>query len=672
MSNVKLTPPEAYKHAVGAFQAGKLREAEQICQLIITAKNDFFDAIHLLAIVQSRLGRKSDALATFDRAIAVQPQNPEVYNNRGITLREMQRFEEALTNYGLALAIRPDYAEALNNRGNALKELKRFEEALASYERAIEIRPDYIEAQNNHGNTLQELKRFKEALAAFDRLLGLKPDHAGALNNRGVALRAMQRHDEALASYDRALAAAPNYAEAHYNRGNTLHEMKRFDEALASYERAIALQPNHAEAFNNRGNAQRELDRYQEALESYAHALTIRSDYAEAFSNRGKVLMDLSQPQEALATFDQALALWPSIDAIHYNRGLAFHELRRFGEAVESYDRAISLRPDYANAHFARGVCLLLQGDFDRGWQEFEWRWLVDKKGPADLKRVFAQPLWLGKANIDGRTVLLHGEQGFGDIIQFCRFARLVAERGAKVVLEVQPELASLMQSLDGCAQVIAQGDELPSFDYHAPLMSLPLAFMITPDDIPNQIPYLTAPKERTKLWSDRLGPLERPRVGLVWAGNPRMGMANANRIDRQRSMHFDQIASLFESTDCQFISLQKGGEAVEQLRRSPFHDHVIDVTDELHDFAETAAVIENLDLVIAVDTSVPHLVGALGKPVWLMNRYNTCWRWLLDRDDSPWYPTARLFRQDETRSWDGVIQRVHAALRDFVKNAKG
>lgn len=669
-ANVTPTPPDAYRHAIEAFQAGKLAEAEQLCQIIVTARDDVFEVLHLLAIVQSRLGRKSDALASFDRALAVQPDNHEVLNNRGVTLRELGRIEEALASYERAIAIRPDYAVAYNNRGNALKDQKRLDDAISSFERAIALRPDYFDALKNRGNALHETKRFEEALEAYGRLLALRPDDAGTLNNRGVTLRALQQFDEAVASYDRAIEAQPNYSEAYFNRGNAQLEMERLDDAIASYDHAIALRPDYTEAFNNRGNAQREAERLDDAMASYKQALAIRPDYVDALSNCGRTLMELSRNNEALAIFDQARALLPDSDAVHYNRGLAFHELMRFPEAIESYDRAISITPDYGNAHFAKSVSLLLLGDFDRGWREYEWRWSVDKTKFPDRERVFPQPLWLGDADISGRTVLLHAEQGFGDIIQFCQFASLVAQCGAQVVLQVEPELKSLMASLAGCSSVIAQDDALPPFDYHTPLMSLPLAFKTSLITIPNSVPYLSAPPEKVDVWRERLGGRTGARVGLVWAGNPRMGIRNARLLDRRRSMHFDQLARLFEQDKCQFVSLQKGGEAAEQLCNSPLRDRVLDITADLRDFSDTAAVIENLDLVIAVDTSVAHLAGALGKPVWLMNRYITCWRWLLDREDSPWYPTARLFRQNSTRMWDNVIERVHAALQDFVDHA--
>ena len=271
--------------------------------------------------------------------------------------------------------------------------------------------------------------------------------------------------------------------------------------------------------------------------------------------------------------------------------------------------------------------------------------------------------------DIAGKTILIHAEQGLGDTLQFCRYVPDVAERGANVIFEVPKPLLATMSTLRGAVQIVAMGDPLPDFDMHCPLLSLPLAFATRLETIPSKIPYLAAPDGKIAAWRDRLGERKRPRVGLVWAGNPRKELPGSNRIDQQRSIRFDQLAPVLDVAGCEFYSLQKGDDAVMQFRGSTLRDRVVDWTDELQDFSDTAALIENLDLVIAVDTSVAHLAGALAKPFWLLNRYTTCWRWLLDRDDSPWYPTARQFRQDERRDWNDVMARVQAALRQFVRS---
>jgi hypothetical protein len=341
----------------------------------------------------------------------------------------------------------------------------------------------------------------------------------------------------------------------------------------------------------------------------------------------------------------------------------------RIDEALQSYAGAVEIKPDYGDAHFNAALCRLLLGDFEKGWEAFEWRWAVEPL--CDHKPTFPQPLWLGTEEVAGKTILLHAEQGLGDTIQFGRYVSTLVARGARVILEVQPPLRSLMASLSGVGQVVATGNPLPDFDLHCPLLSLPLALCTRLDSIPAATPYLSAPPDKVSAWRNRLGESTKPRIGLVWAGNPRKEFANLNRIDRQRSIALETLAPVLELSACSFYSLQKGEDAVKQLRDSAWRDRVIDFTDDLHDFSDTAALIENLDLVISVDTSVLHVAGALGKPVWLLNRHNTCWRWLREREDSPWYPTLRQFRQDASRDWGPVVARIAAALQDHIGDFK-
>jgi tetratricopeptide (TPR) repeat protein len=682
--------------ALALHQAGRLAEAETVYKQVLDIQSDQFDSLHLLGVILFQRGDPAAAVEQIDRALKKNPDDVAAHNNRGNALLALRRFDEAVASYDRALRLRPAYADALCNRGAALHALKRFDEALAACDRSIALQPDYAEAHCNRGNTLRELRRHDEAVEACDRALALAPDFAEAHCNRGSALHALRRFDESLASFDRALALRPDYAEALCNRGAALHALKRFDEALVACDRSVALQPDYAPAHSNRGNTLRELRRHDEAVEACDRALALAPDLAEAHCYRGGALHALQRFDESLASFDRALTLRPAYAEALCNRGAALHALKRFDEALEACDRSIALQPDYAQAHSNRGVvlqdlmrceealasfararelqpdfagahnnealCRLLVGDFERGWQQHEWRWQTDQL--ASERRNFPQPLWLGSGELAGKTILLHAEQGFGDTLQFCRYVPLVAARGARVILEVQRPLQDLMRTLAGAAQVISRGEPLPAFDLHCPLLSLPLALQTRLDTIPARMPYLAAPEDKVRAWRDRLAGHEKLKIGLVWAGGPRKELANCNRIDALRSMAFAQLAPLFEVSECEFYSLQKGDDAVAQLRGSILRQHVVDWTDDLHDFSDTAALIENLDLVIAVDTAVAHLAGALNKPVWLLNRYNTCWRWLLDREDSPWYPTARLFRQDAGRQWDGVVMRVRAALR--------
>jgi tetratricopeptide (TPR) repeat protein len=620
----------------------------------------------LQGVISHQRGHHAEAVRRIDQALKHNPNHAAALNNRGTALSAQNRLVEALESFSRAVTVQQDFAEAHANRSNALRQLGRFEEALASCNGALKLRPDYAEAHSNRGLVLCHLLRFEEALASCDRAIALRPNFADPHCNRGLVLKELKRFEEALASYDRAIALRGDIVEAHSNRGNVLRELKRFEEALASIERAIALRGDFAEAHCNRGNVLSSLKRFEEALQSHDRAIALRPDFAEAHCNRGNTLRDLHRLEEAVASYNRAVELQPDLAQVFFNRGIALEEMDRFDEAVRSYSRAVEINPDYADAHFNEALCRLVLGDFEGGWEKFEWRWAIQPL--RDHRRMFPQPLWRGTDEIAGKTILLHAEQGFGDTIQFARYVPSIAARGARVVLEVQPPLLSLMARLPGAAQVLATGDPLPDFDLHSPLLSLPFVLETRLDSVPGAMPYLSAPPEKVNAWRDRLGERIKPRIGLVWAGNPRKDMPNLNLVDRQRSIAFETLVPLLGVAGCSFYSLQKGDDAVKQLQGSAWRDRVCDFTDDLHDFSDTAALIENLDLVISVDTSVLHVAGALGKPVWLLNRHNTCWRWLREREDSPWYPTVRQFRQDAARDWSPVIARAAASLQDFVR----
>jgi tetratricopeptide (TPR) repeat protein len=615
--------PPALDLALAAYRAGQFVEAENICQQIVSARRDFFDAVYVLAVVQAMLGKHDLALANYDVALGLQPQHAEALSNRGNTLKALKRLDEALGSYNRALALQPDYVGALINRGAALYELRRYDEALQNYDRALALKPDAVDAQYNRAGVLHELKRYDEAVAGFDRAIALRPDLAEAHANRGNTLNVLKRFDEALASLDRALTLRPNLIEAMVNRGNALNSLKRYGDALLAYDRALSLHPGHAGAHYNRGATLHEMRRYQDALTSYDRALALQANYPEAWSNRGATL----------------------------------YELVRHDEALASYDRAIALQPDFPEAHWNAASLRLLTGDFKRGWSEYEWRWKYEAMAIAS--RNFPQPLWRGEP-IEGKTILLHSEQGLGDTIQFCRYATLVAARAARVIFEVDKPLHELMTGLAGVSQVVQRGAALPEFDVHCPLLSLPAAFASDLETIPSAPFYLSASPQKLVEWRERFSAGNRCRIGLVWSGNP------AHKRDQNRSIDLGALLPLLD-IDADFVSLQKDVRPADAMVLSQRPD-IAQFSGELSDFSDTAALISQLDLVIAVDTSVAHLVGALGRPVWILLPYLPDWRWLLDRDSSPWYPAARLFRQDETRAWASTVQRVREALLEFIQ----
>jgi tetratricopeptide (TPR) repeat protein len=541
-------------------------------------------------------------------------------------------------------------------QGLALHQDGRLADAELIYRKILTLAPDHFDSLHFLGVLAHQRGNHAEAVDQISRALRRDPKNAFALSNRGNALLALRRLDEALASYDAALATLPDYADALCNRGAALHELERYDEALASTERAIALRPDYHEAHANRGNTLNELRRFAEALASCDRALALRPDYAEADLNRGNALHELKRFDEALASYDRALELQPDNAEALTNRGVSLHDLKRFDEALASYRRAIAVRPDHAEAHYREAMCRLLNGDYQRGWREQEWRW--QSRPLRNARRKFAQRLWLGAEPLAGKTILLHAEQGFGDTIQFCRYVPLVAERAGRVIVEVQKPLRALVSTLPGAAQIVSRGERLPAFDRHCPLLSLPLAL----GTIPPATPYLCASAPAAGDWAVRLDAKTRPTIGIAWAGSA------AHRNDHNRTISLGAFLSCLAGVDATYVSLQpdlRSGDAAVLDGRSD----VLHFGDELKDFSDTAALISNLDLIIAVDTSVAHLAGALGKPVWLLLPFIPDWRWLLDRDDSPWYPTARLFRQGDSRRWDGVLARVNAALHDHVRS---
>jgi tetratricopeptide (TPR) repeat protein len=646
------SPETGLRQGLELHQMGRLAEADRAYQEVLLRWPNHFDALYLRGIIALQTRKPQRGFELFSKAIALRPDHADAHNNRGAALANLGRFAAALTDYDAAIAIKPDHASAFTNRGAALANLGRPEEALSDYERAIALHPASAAAYTNHAAALANLGRHVQALASCDRAIALQPDFVWAHYNRANALRDLERFADALSSYDNAIALNPKHAASHIGRGVALSNPRRPEEALSAYSNAITLTPNSADAWNNQGAALAEPGRLDEALSSYDRAIALKPNHAAAHKNRGSALAGLGRLEESLASSDHAIKLNPDYAEAHANRAAALTNLGRMEEALISCDRAIALKPASAEARFNKGAIHLALGDFERGWEGYEWRW---KTGASELP-------WLGEGSIDNKTVLVRAEQGLGDSLQFCRYVPMLAER-ATVILEVPRPLLRLLSGLRGIAQIIADDDAAPRFDTWIPMMSLPLAFHTTLDTIPAPVPYLHADPERSAAWKHRLAALPGRKVGLVWAGSPFSRQPRAQAMDRRRSITPGHYAPLAAIPGLCLISLQKG-DAAGQARTLPEGMVLHDWTGELNDYADTAALVEALDLVVSVDTSVVHLAGALGKPVWVLNRYDQCWRWLRGRSDSPWYPTARLFRQRAPGDWSGVISDVAEALR--------
>ena len=518
-----------------------------------------------------------------------------------------------------------------------------------------------LEASPGHAEALELLAeacfaqgRLAEALNAYDQALQSKPRDAGTLYNRGVVLDRLGRHADAVASFDRALAVRPRDVAALVNRGNALHALQRFAEALDSFDRALATAPRSVEARYNRGNALLAMGRHEEALASFDGAIAHRPDHADALLNRGLALAALGRHAEAIESYRRLLVIDPRRVEAHYNCGNAFRALERDAEAIACYDAALALQPEHPDAHWNRAWALLALGDYERGWVEHEWR----SKSPRWLAPPprSAAPRWLGESDCRDRTLLILSEQGTGDTVQYLRYVPLLAARGARVVLELPRSLERLCVHYGKWAALAFDDEPLPAHEMHCPIASLPLAFRTAVETIPAQVPYLHADPALVAQWRETLASTDDGlRVGLVWAGNPKQGS------ERRRGIGLEPCLPLFEVAGVRWHSLQVGERASELARLAP--GAALDLSERLDDFAETAAVIANLDLVVTTDTAVAHIAGAMGKPVWILLMFAADWRWLRGRDDSPWYPSARLFRQQSPGDWRGVIYRVKSEL---------
>jgi tetratricopeptide (TPR) repeat protein len=612
-------------------------------------------------IVLQSLQRPVEALQSFERAIRFDPDFADAHYLRANLLAALRKFDEAVAGYDSATRTKPDFAQAWNNRARALRALRRLDEALQSCERAITLAPEDADAYVNRGNILTELGRPEDAFASYGRAIDLAPDLVEARFNRANAALRLGRAEDALPDFDQAIILRPGFAEAHHGRANALERLGRLMEAVQGFNRAAALKPDFAESYNNKGNALRRLGRQPEAIDSYTQAVRIRPGYALAWSNRASALKDAGQLEDALESCDRAIALAPGFAAAHHNKGNVLKSLKRMTESIQSFDRTIELSPGFEDAHRNRATTTLLMGDFERGWQLYERR-IASIPVLTDLGSS-----WTGDEDLAGKTLLIVAEQGLGDTFQFCRYAPLAAARGAHVTLAAQDPLVALLKCLEPGLSVTALGMAPPCSDYHIPLLSMPCAFRTRADNIPSAVPYLRADPEKIQQWKARIG-TNGFKVGISWQG------AVGGDVDIGRSFPVRYFETLADIPGMRLISLQKNAGA-EQLRDLPPGMEVETFGDALDPrpdaFVDTAAIMENLDLVISSDTAVAHLAGALGRPIWAALSHVPDWRWLMDRDDSPWYPTMRLFRQTARNDWTGAFTAMKMSLLELLSTRR-
>lgn len=612
---------------------------------------------HLAAIA----GQWEAARDWHQRAITAAPAEAEAHNGLGIALSWLGDHAGALASFSRALALAPAYADAMINTGNTLRRLGRADDALAAFDRAVAIDPGSAETHYSRAAALIDLGRLEPALAACDDALARAPTFVPALMRRGEILARVGRLLDALAVYDSALAvpgaAPPLAAELHLLSSHAWSALKDTEAALAACDQAIAIRRDMAEAWSQRGLLLRDLNEYDEAVTSLDEALRLDPANLQARNNRALALASLGRLEEALAETRAVIARDPANAPAYNNLGNWLRQSGRLAEAAAALETAVRLSPEPEEARLNYAMCLLQAGDFAAGWRAYEARWNTPAR-PAPIADL-GRPLWRGQEPVAGRRLYLYAEQGYGDAIQFCRYAPLAADLGAVVTLGVPAPLCRLMESLHPHVTVIDRTETPPPFDLHAPLMTLPLAFGTELATIPARVPYLAAPAERLPAWRARLGPARGARIGLAWTGS------TGHREDAARSIPLAQMAPLLAGA-VEWVCLQRDIRhadlpVIAQTRNLRIVSHA------LGDFADTAALIAQLDLVIAVDTAVLHLAGALGIETWALIPSAPDWRWLAGRADSPWYPTMRLYRQTTAGDWPGVLDRVAHDLAERV-----
>jgi tetratricopeptide (TPR) repeat protein len=675
---------QTLQQGVECFRAGRLQDASRLYGEVLRRNPQNADALHLLGLVYLESGQPEAAAGLVSRAIQQRPDVPLFYNTLGNAFRGLRRFEPALLSFRKAISLEPDFAEALANFGSALEESGRPAEAVPCLRRAVELRPECAEIHGNLGNALRSSGAPREARAAYEAALRLRPDYAEGWMNLGNLFFDRGKHRKAEEHYRKALSLNPRLSAARNNLGSALAQMGQFQEAeawclealqerpgdpaaqcnLASVlamtgrpeaaeqlcRQALESDPSMPEAHTNLGLALSRLHRFAEAESHCRRSLELRPDRPTAHANLARVLLVTGRFSEAEEYLRKALELGPDhLRVIGCYGDLCAAQLDYAG-ALSWYGRALELAPEDGLTRAARSMAWLAMGDFARGWEEYEFRWkMADCRAPE-----FIQPQWDGRP-LCGRTLLLHTEQGLGDTIQFVRFAALARQSGGRVVLACQPALLPILSEVAGVDCTVPDVDRAPNFDYHLPLLSLPRVLGCREHNIPCDVPYLKVPAQATVLARRRLEercgkPDGRLRVGIAWAGNRK------HPNDANRSMRLEQLAPLLETAGAQFFSLQQGHAIPPGFALLPLiaDSDPIDVT---------GALVMELDLVISVDSLIAHLAGALGREVWTLLPFAPDWRWMTGREDSPWYPDMRLFRQPRFGDWADVVRRVRVEL---------
>ena len=565
-----------------------------------------------------------------------------------------------------ALDILPNHAEAHFNLGVVFEKLVDTQSALKHYNEAIQIKPKFIEAIYNRAALYASLGLWTDSLNDLDFLLSLDPGMTVAQKSKNSILNKLSQNSTNLETPKFKLIGKEAELFIHLHEGGLKFlENGKYQLALETFDKALLIQPKSPEALHNKGMALERLGKLNDALQNYEFAIIGAPESAPTHNNMGNVLRELGYYEKSISCFEKAIAINPSYSEAYNNLGWTFYTIRQFQDAINAYKKALSFNPNQTEALFNLSLCNLMLGDLKSGWVNYEHR----KLQPFYVARKFSKPSWTGSEPLANKSIFIYSEQGLGDTIQFCRYIELLAKEGAQVFFEPQPPLRNLLAKLNGVSKIVSPLINDSTCDYQCSLMSLPLAFNTTIDTIPNKIPYITAERSKVNLWIKKLESIKGPKVGLVWSGGFRPNQPDLWSVNDRRNISFAKISKL-NIQDIQFFSLQKGERAELDLKNTKDHfwksANFWDFTSELNDFSDTAALIECLDLVISVDTSTAHLAAAIGKPTWILNRFDNCWRWLAEGKDSVWYPTVKLYRQKKMGGWGDLL---HQVKEDLIKH---
>jgi tetratricopeptide (TPR) repeat protein len=652
---------QEFQQAQAFAAAGHFDQAAMLCERLLQQEPNQASVLHLCGVSHLHSNQVKQAVTRLRSAALARADDPTIWFDLGLAQQAAEHPTDAEASYYHVISLKPDHAGAWSRLTAVYRRLARWDEAAKSCRRAIELAPNEPELDYALGNILLEQQQWREAAASFRHALAKRPRYPDAFNGLGQALKKARKYEEARSAFEQALALRPRYLEALFNLGTTLQALEHWSEAALVYKTALEIVPSSIEVLGNLGNSLWSAREFAAAAAIHRKALALRQDYAPAHNSLGNALLGLKRFAEAKAEFEQALALSPNEPNTLCNLGNVFLAQNQIDKAIGYYQRALQHEPGFRQAVFNEGLVLLLKGDLRAGLPHYELRWVLKQQALEDQP---PRENWQGDLPVDGKTLLVCCEQGLGDTLQFLRYVPLLKARSAKVILRIQETLRPLLLDMPDVTIVSAKDDELPAFDHYCLLLSLPLAFGTDLTTIPNNVPYVQAPATKAAYWRYRLDRFPGKKIGIVCSGNPQ------HKNDYNRSCPLAAFKPLAAAAGNTLFLLQKEIRPTDTavLADSP---EFINLSAELNDFTDTAAIVANLDLVIAVDTSVVHLTGAMGKPVWVVLPFAPDWRWMLDRSDSPWYPSMRLFRQPKPDDWASVMAQVTDELLHWGRNPK-